>query len=93
MAVFDCCGYMVDCQYSHQCGVKEHIMREETETYEGVSGWTTAFKDLRWLDLTVLQHLVGTIGSVAWLKVIMNQPILQEEIQGKPSTWQLLVML
>ena len=60
--------------------VSKNVMYDDSETYEGVTGWTTAFKDLRWLDLTVLQHLIGMVASAAWLKVVMKQPLLPEEM-------------
>jgi len=34
-----------------------------------------AFKDLRWLELTMLQHLHAAIAFVIWLKVVMGKSI------------------
>ena len=32
--------------------------------------WTSAFEDLKWVDLTVLQHLLGSILSLMWMKTM-----------------------
>ena len=36
------------------------------------AGWVTALKDLRWLELAALQHLVGAIAAVVLLKAVLK---------------------
>ena len=38
-----------------------------------IGEWTSAFQDLRWVDLTALQHVLGMTASVVWLKVVMKR--------------------
>ena len=42
---------------------------------KGTTDWTPAFEDLRWLELTALQHLLGGIAAVIWLKVVMGKSV------------------
>ena len=37
--------------------------------------WTSAFQDLRWVDLTALQHVLGMAASVVWLRVVMGRSV------------------
>ena len=34
------------------------------------NSWSDAILDFRWLELTTLQHLVGAVVSIAWLKTV-----------------------
>ena len=45
----------------------KNVMNGDDVPINNTAGWTTAFQDLRWVDLTVLQHLLGMGVSVAWL--------------------------
>ena len=35
--------------------------------------WSDAILDFRWLELTVLQHLLGAVVSILWLKIAMRK--------------------
>ncbi|XP_064387642.1 uncharacterized protein LOC135335898 isoform X2 [Halichondria panicea] len=39
------------------------------------NSWSDASKDFRWLELTFLQHLIGAIVSVMWIKLISRSSI------------------
>ena len=39
------------------------------------NSWSEAFLDFRWLELTALQHLVGAIASVVWLKIVTRKAV------------------
>ena len=41
----------------------------------GNTSWTPAIRDLRWLELTALQHLLGGTAAVVWLKVVMGKSL------------------
>ena len=41
----------------------------------GNTSWTPAIRDLRWMELTALQHLLGGTAAVIWLKVVMGKSI------------------
>ena len=44
------------------------VMKGDDISAKGTTGWTSAFEDLRWVDLTALQHLIGSVMSVLLLK-------------------------
>ena len=35
-----------------------------------INSWSDAILDFRWLELTTLQHLIGAVVSIAWLKTV-----------------------
>ena len=45
------------------------VMRGEDTSSDSTSGLTLAFKDLRWVELTALQHLVGAVLAGLWIKI------------------------
>ena len=51
------------------------VMKGDDVLIEGASEWTSAFQDLRWVDLTALQHVLGMAASVVWLKVVMGRSV------------------
>ena len=48
---------------------------------------TTAFVDLRWIDLTAIQLLVGTVISVIYLRIKYNTSIIPDS-----SCWRTLII-
>ena len=50
--------------------VSKSVMTGEDASSKGASSWMLAFKDSRWLELTILQHLLAPIALVVWLKVV-----------------------
>ena len=46
------------------------VMKGSDVSTSSNSAWTSAFEDMRWVDLTVLQHLLGSILSVMWMKAV-----------------------
>ncbi|XP_033646128.1 uncharacterized protein LOC117305368 [Asterias rubens] len=44
-------------------------------TSHTLTDWTPAFEELLWLDLTVLQHLTGSIAASFWVIVIQRKSI------------------
>ena len=34
------------------------VMKGDDISFKGTTGWTSAFEDLRWVDLTTYQHLM-----------------------------------
>jgi len=55
--------------------VTKSVMIGEDASTKGATSWMPAFKDLRWLELTMLQHLHAAIALVMWLKVVMGKSI------------------
>ena len=55
--------------------VTKSVMTGEDASSKGPTSWIHAFKDLRWLELTILQHLLAAIELVIWLKVVMGKSI------------------
>ena len=51
------------------------VMKGDDVLIKGTSEWTSAFQDLRWVDLTALQHVLGMAASVVWLKVVMGRSV------------------
>ena len=51
------------------------VMKGDDVLIEGASEWTSAFQDLRWVDLTALQHVLGMAASVVWLKLVMGRSV------------------
>ena len=45
------------------------VMRGGDTSSDSTSGLTLAFKDLRWVELTALQHLVGAVLAGVWIKI------------------------
>ena len=39
-------------------------------TKPDINSWSDAILDFRWLELTALQHLIGTVVSIVWLKTV-----------------------
>ncbi|XP_022093128.1 uncharacterized protein LOC110980597 [Acanthaster planci] len=46
---------------------KTAISGTKPDTIESMTTWTPALKDLRWLELTMLQHVLGALFSNTWL--------------------------
>lgn len=57
---------------------------EEASGNSDVSGWTLAFQQLRWVDLTALQHLTAALVTVVWLK-LTGRPIFPDNARGMAS--------
>ena len=51
------------------------VMKGDDVIFNGTSEWTSAFQDLRWVDLTALQHVLGMAASIVWLKVVMGRSV------------------
>ncbi|XP_033645486.1 uncharacterized protein LOC117304949 [Asterias rubens] len=47
-------------------------------TSHTLTDWTPAFEELLWLDLTVLQHLTGSIAASFWVIVIQRKSIFAD---------------
>ena len=46
----------------------KRVMIGEDHTTSGATSWTPAFEDLRWVDLTVFQLLLGGAVAMIWLR-------------------------
>lgn len=46
----------------------KRVMIGEDHTTSGATSWTPAFEDLRWVDLTVFQLLLGGAVTMIWLR-------------------------
>ena len=44
------------------------VMKGDDISSKGTTGWTSAFEDLRWVDLTTYQHLIGSVITVLLVK-------------------------
>ena len=55
------------------------VMEDYNVTTGSIGSWTPAFEDLRWIELSFLQHLLGGIASVFWLKVVLRRSIWTED--------------
>ena len=63
---------------------------EDTDKYKQDSqSWPTALMlDFRWLELTALQHLLGALATVFWLKLILKKSVWP----AKETSKNLIVM-
>ncbi len=43
------------------------------------TAWSDAIKDFRWLELTFLQHLIGAVVSIVWIKLVSRKSIWPTE--------------
>jgi len=73
--VADCyCSTVVGGQHPYQPCVKECDDRRGCYLQDATS-WMPAFKGLRWLELTVLQHWLAANALVTWLKAVTGKSI------------------
>ena len=56
------------------------VMEDYKETSGSIESWTSSLEDLRWIELSFLQHLLGGIASVFWLKVVLRRSIWKEDL-------------
>ena len=40
------------------------------DTIPDIKSWSDVMLEFRWLELTTLQHLIGAVVSIAWLKIV-----------------------
>ena len=57
------------------------VMKGDDISAKGTTGWTSAFEDLRWVDLTALQHLIGSVISVLLVK-LKGKPLWPSHTRG-----------
>ena len=57
------------------------VMKGDDISAKGTTGWTSAFEDLRWVDLTALQHLIGSVISVLLVK-LKGKPVWPSHARG-----------
>ena len=63
-------------------------------TKAGGTGLTMAFKDMRWVELTAMQHLLGAALAAIWVKATGKAIWPTSAKDHKHScTWQRLAML
>lgn len=55
-----------------------------TEAIPGGEIWTEFFADLRWVDISALQHVCGALLAVIWLKVA-QKPLFPDNIRSTAS--------
>ena len=55
------------------------VMEDYNVTTGSIGSWTPALEDLRWIELSFFQHLLGGIASVFWLKVVLRRSIWKED--------------
>ena len=60
---------------------------EDGKVRDGSLALTSSFKDLRWVDLTALQHLIGMAASVAWLKLVVKESLFPPEEVSRPALY------
>ena len=51
------------------------VMEDNSIATKSSKSWTPALEDLRWLELTFMQHLIGGIASIIWLKLVTRAPV------------------
>ena len=57
----------------------------QAETTSGAEIWTKSFGDLRWVDVTTLQHVCGALLAVIWLKAAQKRPLFPDNIRSTVS--------
>ena len=53
--------------------VSKKLMIDGSPVTSGVTNWTPAFVDLRWIELTAFQLLFGGTEAMIWLKITGNR--------------------
>ncbi|XP_038073653.1 uncharacterized protein LOC119741820 [Patiria miniata] len=52
---------------------KKALSGIEPDAINSLTSWTPALKDLRWIELTMLQHLMGVLLANTWLLVVRGK--------------------
>ena len=63
----------------------KNVMEDNNVTTNGSKSWTPALEDLRWIELTFIQHLIGGIASIVWLKLVMRKPVWDPTFVEHPN--------
>ena len=61
----------------------KNVMEEFNVTSGSIGSWTPALEDLRWIELSFLQHLLGGMVSVFRLKVVLRKSIWTEGLSKR----------
>ena len=59
------------------------VMNEGKEAIPDVLGLSAAFLDFRWIELTLLQHVLGGVVGLIWLKLIKREYLYPERNIGQ----------
>ena len=53
------------------------------DSIHSLTDWTPAFQDLRWVDLTMLQHIVAALAGVIWMTTIQCKSVFNIQVNKK----------